>query len=219
MSRFCSTLSRQTYAGAAAKKKLWRTGQVLRVYVDSTPEFGAEIVRIANTWGLYGNISFSLYEQRACEIRVGFNRADGSWSHVGTDANDVPIKQNTMNLGWLYPSMADKDELQRVVLHEFGHALGLEHEHSSAMLTVEWNKPAVYDYYRNTQGWSKNDVDWNIFRRLEVEETTHTPFDERSIMLYNFPPEFTTNGVGFPWDNFELSEGDKEIIKILYPWG
>lgn len=219
MDKFCSALSKQNYAGVGSKKKLWRPGQVLRVYCDCSRSFGEEIVRIANTWNLYGNISFSLYEQRECEIRVGFKRSDGCWSHVGKDALEVATKENTMNLGWLYESMADRTELQRVVLHEFGHALGLEHEHSSPMLGVEWNRPLVYDYYRNTQGWTKSDVDWNIFRRLELVDVETTPFDERSIMLYSFPPDFTLNGVGFPWENSELSEGDKQIVKLLYPGG
>jgi len=34
----------------------------------------------------------------------------------------------TMNFGWLTPDTEDS-EYQRVVLHEFGHALGLLHEH------------------------------------------------------------------------------------------
>lgn len=218
MEKFCSAMSQQRFAGVGAVKKLWKPGQNLRVYCGCSQSFGREIVRIANTWAEYANITFSLYEQRRCEIRVGFNRADGSWSMVGTDALEVREKEDTMNLGWLYEGMVDTEELRRVVLHEFGHALGLEHEHSSPMLGVDWNRPLVYDYYRRTNGWSQSDVDFNIFRRLEVAEVLATPFDDRSIMLYSFPPEFTTNGVGFPWSNTELSEGDKQLISKLYPF-
>ncbi len=218
MDKFCAAISTQNYAGVGSLKKLWKPGSTLRVFCDCSPTFGEEIVRIANTWAQFGNIKFSLYEQRRCEIRVGFNRADGSWSHIGTDALEIRERENTMNLGWLYEGMADREELRRVVLHEFGHALGLEHEHSSPMLGVDWNRPVVYDYYRNSQGWRQNDVDFNIFRKLEIADVMATPFDDRSIMLYSFPPEFTTNNVGFPWSNSQLSDGDRQLIAKLYPF-
>ena len=47
-----------------------------------------------------------------------------------------------MNYGWLTPD-SDDDELRRVVLHEFGHALGLIHEHQNPEGGIEWNEPAV----------------------------------------------------------------------------
>jgi serralysin len=36
----------------------------------------------------------------------------------------------TMNYGWMTPDSSD-DEVHRVVAHEFGHALGLIHEHQN----------------------------------------------------------------------------------------
>ena len=48
--------------------------------------------------------------------------------------------------------------------HEFGHALGMIHEHQNpaAQGEIPWDKPKVYAYYAQ-QGWSKDDVDTNIF--------------------------------------------------------
>ena len=49
------------------------------------------------------------------------------WSKVGTDANSVPPNQPTMNFtfGENYPL----DFQRYLVIHEFGHVLGLQHEH------------------------------------------------------------------------------------------
>ena len=48
-----------------------------------------------------------------------------------------------MNYGWLTPESA-QDEVRRVVLHEFGHALGLIHEHQNPKGGgIEWNRDAV----------------------------------------------------------------------------
>lgn len=51
-----------------------------------------------------------------------------------------------MNYGWLYPDTPDQ-EYSRVVLHEFGHALGAIHEHQHPEAAIPWDKPKVYEYY------------------------------------------------------------------------
>ena len=50
----------------------------------------------------------------------------GNWSKVGMDATNVVHSEPTMqlNLRGLPPDLQES-----VVIHEFGHALGLEHEH------------------------------------------------------------------------------------------
>jgi hypothetical protein len=59
-----------------------------------------------------------------------------------------------MNYGWL-TSATDEAEYRRVVLHEFGHARGLTHEHQSPAMNIPWNRPTVLDDYRRTYGWSQ----------------------------------------------------------------
>ena len=65
-----------------------------------------------------------------------------------------------MNYGWLEPD-TELREYQRVVRHEFGHALGMIHEHQNpaAQGQIPWDKPKVYAYYAQ-QGWNKDDVDF-----------------------------------------------------------
>ena len=59
----------------------------------------------------------------------------GSWSYLGTDATRVPKESFTMNLGYV-----DRP----TVLHEFGHSLGLIHEHQSPFPGgFEWNREEV----------------------------------------------------------------------------
>ena len=62
----------------------------------------------------------------------------GSWSYIGTDAATIPKESFTMNLGFV-----DRP----TILHEFGHSIGLIHEHQSPFSGgFEWNKEEVHTY-------------------------------------------------------------------------
>jgi len=124
--------------------------------------------------------------------------------------------QPTMNFGWLR-SNTPNDEVRRVVLHEFGHALGLVHEHQNPAVAIPWNKAAVYQYYQGPPNqWSQEQVDLNIFEVYGKGLTKYTRFDRNSIMLYPIPAELTTGGYQVGWNN-ELSYWDKLFIRKCYP--
>jgi len=121
-----------------------------------------------------------------------------------------------MNYGWLTPDSADS-EVSRVVLHEFGHALGCIHEHQNPAGGIKWNKEVVYAYYAGPPNfWSKEDVDRNLFETYNEDLTVHTYLDAASIMMYPIDRHFTLDGfeVGL---NTELSRADKDFIRQVYP--
>ena len=72
-----------------------------------------------------------MFEQRSPgDIRIGFNSRLGSWSFIGTHAQRISHGEPTMNLGCIHTETkwATKAE-EKIILHEFAHALGLEHDH------------------------------------------------------------------------------------------
>ena len=116
------------------------------------------------------------------------------------------------------PNHWNLKELRRVVMHEFGHALGLLHEQSYPG-AINWKKTdSVYNYYYQTQGWDKAKVDFNVFDVAARFYTNGTTYDPKSIMHYSIDPWQTTDGYSLK-DNYELSEGDKKLISALYPKG
>lgn len=201
---------------AALTDYMWAQNKKIKVYFFSKDEVWiAKTLEIANTWYKHGNISFVReQDQLKSEVRVAFNN-DGCWSYIGNIALRIPKDQPTLNLeiSNLTPSDA---EFKRLTLHEFGHALGLIHEHQSPSAIMKWRKDYIYQYFLLRYGWNKQKVDVNLFDEYVIYNKRHSELDTKSIMAYYIPKEFTEDQVVFPL-NYDLSEKDKEYISHLYP--
>ncbi len=201
---------------ALISSKMWMPGKVVTIsFMDGSSVQRYKVREHARRWLTHANIKFRFLSGRTGMIRITFDQA-GSWSTVGTDALLVPDNEPTMCYGWLEDN-SDPAEYERVVVHEFGHALGCIHEHQSPATGINWNKEAVYRYYQGAPNfWSKEEVDWNLFEKYDQTLTQFSAFDNESIMAYPVPKEFTLDGFSVPF-NSQLSTTDKSFIKAKYP--
>ncbi len=204
---------------AVIDAKKWPVGSTLKCrFLGGSEAQKDKAIKMAGEWMDYANIDISFVDTEDGHIRIAFIEGQGSWSAIGVDAVDssIPKDEPTMNFGWL-DETTDDVEWRRVVVHEFGHALGCIHEHQSPNEHLKWNKQAVYDYFSGPPNyWDKETIDQNILEKYSPEGRSAALFDPKSIMLYMFPAEMFLDHKATN-NNTDLSEKDKAFIKKMYP--
>jgi hypothetical protein len=202
--------------GLADNYYLWDNGATLNVkFLSGSKALQEKVKSIAKTWEQYANIKLNFVgRNEPANIRVMLGTGEGHYSFIGTVSNMIAANEQTMAL--------DTQDLEgndaawrRTVTHEFGHALGLLHEHSSPIAGINWDKPKMYEHYAK-MGWSKEDVDQQVFATYAVSYTNGTKYDNKSIMHYPIYAWQTKDGYAVGW-NREVSEGDRNLIAALYP--
>jgi serralysin len=209
--------------GLADLTTLWTPGQdVLIGFLGGSNALRDRVFATAKRWTIGGPGGANLAFKRAdddsnADIRVAFDPDDGSWSHVGTVARSIAAGEPTMNLGWATEDL-DETPFASVVLHEFGHAIGLLHEHNHPDLELRWKKHVVYaELGDKPNNWTKEDVDFNVFEQYPLDRVVMSDMPDRvSIMIYTIPARWLDGQAAIqPSDT--LSTGDIEFIQGLYP--
>ena len=211
--------------------KKWIPGQQIRVRFLDGNQFVRDKVKLyAEMWEEFANVDFVFVNSGPAEIRVSFTMQNGSWSYLGKDsaiqsqiktANGPQFIHNTsgasMNFGWFDDVKTSDEEFRRTTLHEFGHALGLHHEHQNKNQNLQWNEEAVYAYFAK-QGWSRDKTFSQVLKRYGTDsEISNGVYDPLSIMHYYYPPELIKGGVKVN-ANSTLSDSDKATIEEMYPF-
>lgn len=191
--------------------KQWVNGSTLRIrFMDGSQAQQDMVRQFAPEWTEHANLNFEFTDDPRAEVRVSFNANDGAWSYVGTDNAEIPLQGATLNLGW-----QDKG----VILHEFGHMIGLSHEHQNPDGGVEWNEAAVIrDLSGPPNYWDERTIRHNVLNKYSADQLHGTEFDPQSVMLYAFPDSWTSN-MGATQENDDMSALDRAFVasERMYP--
>jgi serralysin len=206
---------------ALLKAAQWTTpGEIIKVsFLDGDPAIQDKVKQAAQAWTapLMANLTLQFIKQKTKgDIRISF-KYEGSWSVIGTTCRHVtPKSRPTMNFGWLDQNSTD-EEIRSVVLHEFGHALGLIHEHQNPGGKINWNRDQIIKELSGPPNyWSLEVIEANMFEPYGKLETNFTELDPASIMMYPIPARWTTDGFSTGL-NTDLSPMDRQFIREQYP--
>ncbi len=202
-------------------EKRWPTGSTLNVwFIDGTPHWHQIVESTASEWSKYGNLQFRFFAQQPSEshIRISFEGYDGTQLGRHQSLNDdFP----TMRLASVAKTKLSLDYKKRIILHEFGHALGFEHEFRHP----QWPYGDAWPRQQRLDCASRLSVreDAVLARCSELTE----PLDESLVWAYPFDPDSIMNyPVQAKWlDNrlldiepaLELSALDKIAMAASYP--
>jgi hypothetical protein len=145
-------------------------------------------------------------------IRIACERGQGNNSEVGRKS--LTKKQSE-------PTMYLDDVVDHVIIHEFGHALGLQHEHQSPdpKNPIVWKDggQVVIDEMRKKQGWSVNETKRNILDKFPKGAACvgDPKFNINSIMIYPIPSNWTENGFSVGQNNM-INVRDRNCLKGIY---
>lgn len=229
--------------GVYDQAELWGP-EILKMRVcffEGSKATRAAVAKIASRWahkemGItldFGNMN----SPRTCEpgkgkpnhIRIGFSQP-GYWSTVG-QGSVIYAKQEEQSMNLEGFDKLPADQLDTVydgyakgtIIHEFGHALGFQHEHQSPAgnCEAEYDWSHIYEYMAGPpNNWPKEQVDYNM-RQATQPTLMMTNFDPDSVMLYVFPADFYTNGEKSPCfhaaPNNQISRADRATINYMYP--
>lgn len=216
--------------GVIDRAKMWPQNQELQVcFLGGTRKARARVAAIAVDWTNFVNLRLNFGDvtnPRNCSgqgtehIKINFLETSGHWSYVGVDSWQFAHSMNLMGYGGDV-IRGNEAEYRGIVLHEFGHALGFEHEHQSpaANCFSEFSTERV-NAWAARMGWSATDVKVNLENLEPKASLEFTRHDKKSVMHYSLPVEFFADGTSNKcWvaKNNALSDGDKGFAASRYP--
>lgn len=205
--------------GLVVDDATWPRGQPLRVhFLNGSADLKNAVETFARAWSEVAEVDFEFGAPRSqSDVRITF-RQPGFYSLLGMEARQAA--NETMSLG--FRGTESDDDRRRLILHEFGHALGLMHEHQHPEAGIEWDEAGAVGYYGpRLPGLSPAQIMAQL-RAVPAASLRYKffRFDPASIMMYFIPEVAVRRGFydpeRFGRNNTTLSESDAVVMGSVY---
>lgn len=241
---------------------LWKNGQTIKIaFRGGDKVLHKSIADAVTEWTKYANLKFDFGldpktegyrtwnvadKTYAADIRVSFDQP-GYYSLVGNDSVNKQISktgEESLNLEGFDQNLPA--DWKAVALHEFGHAIGFEHEHQGPNAMCDFRFDDDLGYVATTDGfgqfipdasgkrpglytflggppnnWPQAVVDFNLKQLPKSSAYVEGPFDKKSIMKYFFEDFMFVSGKSSDCytdsENLVPSDQDKVGAAKVYP--
>jgi len=224
---------RSVLQAAILKGMMWDQGRTIKVeFLEGTQEqkdWVKKIVTETFTPDLI-NLKWDFDHGGRGDIRITFDPNGGAWSYIGDPVkNSIPPNEPTLNLSWVDdnyrtdPRSVASGCCGGVVKHEFGHSLGLTHEHARPDYPIAWDWPIVVAALSGPPNyWDEEIIRQQMTSIYNEDQIQGTELDTTSVMMYMFPEEWILPEYRQYYDLPDepiqhLSELDKKLLKEMYP--
>lgn len=106
------------------------------------------------------------------------------WSKIGSDAECVLPGEATMHLSLRADCVSSYKNSKFIVIHEFGHSLGLEHEHQRSNFWRVVSELIDLDSIKEDSRMKSVDFDWNMLEHPNSTNFKASLYDPDSVMHY-----------------------------------
>lgn len=201
------------------RSKFWPNGSRIKVaFRGGSPAINARVLEFANHWSTWANVGFVALEPAdQPDVLVGYAEP-GYWAYLGTDNRIVAqrMKQVSCNFQGFDKGTMPESEWYRVVEHEFGHALGAEHEHMRPEIVAQIDSAKAYEFFRVTEGWDKAMVDSQVLTPLDMTGTLASTAEETSVMCYWLSGSIMKDGRPVRGGS-RITDLDGRTMSLAYP--
>lgn len=201
-----------TLSAIFLKSAIWKNGTTIVVKclpTDRTDVDMAFFERVLTRSFPKMGVAFRLDPEAArSHVRVSFDADDLNWSCVGTDCLSVPQAEPTMNIATFTAN---------TILHEFGHALGMMHQHQHPDANIPWDEERIL----KSTDLTLAEIRANITQPLPRKWLNDAPYDKDSKMHYTVFSYMTKDNccpvIPKWWYGNRFSMLDEEWMQKTYP--
>lgn len=183
------------YRAVGIKNVYYKPGSELKIQIIGTQKFKTDVQAVLTNYAQpYINLKFKFVDTGG-DVTIDNNYSGGGVARC---------------LGCRKPSISISSAQVGLVLHEFGHALGMQHEMKNPNIKLTWIESVLLALYKDA-----NFVKSQITSTIDPKTVNALAFDKNSIMIYMLPA--STNKEGIAMGRGErYTDIDRQWLELTY---